>query len=182
MCGEVDVEHRPPLRQRPIPVRLPLLREERGRRETESVAGRDPAEHGAELVGVLEQIAHHAAGGDDRGERAPRLREFERLEAELADRDMNLKEAKLRLEQMDAMMESMRKGAEFGLQLDLTEAQIAGEYAKAFKALWEIGMAGDNPVATIQDIETALIDKRATNSPPQPLPSPNPNPVGNSPQ
>lgn len=103
-------------------------------------------------------------------------------EAELADRDMKLKEAKLNLDQMESMMKHMREGAEFGIDLDIKEADIALKYAQAMKALWEIGMAGDNPVATIQDIETALIDKRATQAPPQPLPSPDPNRSPESPQ
>ena len=98
-------------------------------------------------------------------------------EAELADREMSLKEAKLNLEQMESMMEGMRKGAEFGLQMDLTESEIALKYAQAFKALWEIGMAGDDPIKTVQNIETQLIDKVGAEAPPIPLDSPNPNPT-----
>lgn len=72
-------------------------------------------------------------------------------------------------------MEAMRKGAEFGLSLDKAEADIVRQYAEAFHKLWEMGMAGDNPIVTVQQIETQLIDKKPTAAPPIPLDSPQPN-------
>ncbi len=122
----------------------------------------------------LERLAPEPSGEQDPME-AVMMANLQR-EAELADRDMNIKEAKLNLDQMEAMMEGMRKGAEFGLQLDLTESEISLKYAQAFKALWEIGMAGDDPIKTVQNIETQLIDKVGAEAPPIPLDSPDPNP------
>ena len=95
--------------------------------------------------------------------------------AELDERRMSLDEAKLELDRMETMLEASRKGAEFGLELDKTEAEIASQYAAAFHKLWEMGMAGDDPVATVQDIETRLIDKQVALPPPVPLDSPQPN-------
>ncbi|MGI9251418.1 MAG: hypothetical protein ACR2PR_09485, partial [Pseudohongiellaceae bacterium] len=95
-------------------------------------------------------------------------------EAELAERDMALKETKQELDRLGVMMETMRKGAEFALQLDKTEAEIAHLYAQTFQKLWEMGMAGDDPIATVQNMETRLIDKTPGAAPPVPLDSPQP--------
>jgi chaperonin GroES len=121
----------------------------------------------------LDRLAPEPSGEPDPMEQL--MRANLAREAELADREMNIKEAKLNLEQMDAMMEGMRKGAEFGLKLDKTEAEISVAYADAMKSLWEIGMAGDDPVETVQNIETRLIDKKGAAVPPVPIDSPNPN-------
>jgi len=97
-------------------------------------------------------------------------------EAELAEREMILKEAKQEMDQLQATMEAARKGAEFGLDLDVKESEIAERYASAMLKLWEMGMAGDDPIKTVQNIETQLIDKVGAEAPPVPLDSPNPNP------
>jgi len=96
-------------------------------------------------------------------------------EAELAEREMGIREARLALDQSREMLKAMREGAEYGLTFDKTEAEIALKYTEAFTKLWEMGMAGDDPVATIQDIESRLIDKDIAPAPPPPLPSPQPN-------
>lgn len=103
-------------------------------------------------------------------------------EAELAERDMKIREAKQKMEQAQAMLKSMKEGAQMGLEYDQSEADIALTYANAFKALWEIGMAGDDPVATVQNMETRLIDRDDAPAPPIPLesPEPNPQPQGNT--
>jgi len=98
-------------------------------------------------------------------------------EAELADREMGLKEAKLELERSTAMMKAMKEGLDLGLQMDLTEAQITEKYANAMKAMWEIGMAGDDPIAAVENVETRLIDQQVGQAPQVPLESPNPNPT-----
>lgn len=96
-------------------------------------------------------------------------------EAELADREMNLREQRLALDTGKETMRAMKEGAEVGLQFDKTEAEIAKLYAEAFYKLWEMGAAGDDPVATVKDIEGRLIDKRIDlPSMPQPLSSPQP--------
>ena len=126
-------------------------------------------------VSDLERMAPEPSGEPDPMEQMMMMN-LQR-EAELAERDMNIKEAKQDLDRMEAMMKAMREGAEFGLQLDKTEAEIANAYADAFKKLWEIGMAGDDPIKTVQNIETQLIDKIGAEAPPVPLDSPDPNPL-----
>lgn len=121
----------------------------------------------------LDRLAPEPSGEPDPME-AVMMANLQR-EAELADREMNIKEAKMDLDRMETMMEAMRKGAEFGLTLDKTEAEIAVAYANAFKLLWEIGMAGDNPIETVQNIETQLIDNVGDRAPPSPVESPLPN-------
>ncbi len=97
-------------------------------------------------------------------------------EAELAQKEMDIREARLNLDQQKETLKAFREGAEYGLKFDLTEAQIADKYADAFKKLWEMGMAGDDPVRTVQDIERRLIDREASAPPPVPLESPQSNP------
>lgn len=97
-------------------------------------------------------------------------------EAELAQKEMDIREARLNLDQQKETLKAMREGAEYGLKFDKTEADIMRQYAEAFKALWEIGMAGENPVQTVKDIEAALIDRADSAPPPVPLESPRPNP------
>ena len=94
-------------------------------------------------------------------------------EAELADREMNIREARLDLDTQKETLRAMKEGAEVGLQFDKNEADIAFVYAQTFHKLWEMGMAGTDPIATVRDIEGQLIDKRIDlPPPPQPLPSP----------
>ncbi len=95
--------------------------------------------------------------------------------AELDEREMRIKEAKQKLDQAEALMKGHAEAVRMGLELDKTEAEIAEIYSRAFKALWEIGMAGDDPVATVGDIESRLIDKEVAPAPPVPLDSPDPN-------
>ena len=97
-------------------------------------------------------------------------------EADLAERDMQLREAKQDLDRTSAMLKAMKEGGEMALKLDLTEAQITKAYADAMFKLWEMGMAGDNPVKTVQDIEGALIDQQVAAPPPTPQPAPMANP------
>lgn len=98
-------------------------------------------------------------------------------EAELEEREMRLKEAKQDMERAREMMKALNEGAEFALKLDKTEAEIAKAYADAFEKLWQIGMAGDDPVATVQNMETRLIDRQPAPLPTPPQPSPDPNPT-----
>lgn len=96
-------------------------------------------------------------------------------EAELAEREMNIREQRLTLDQTKETLRAMKEGAEVGLQFDKNEADIAFIYAQTFHKLWEMGMAGEDPIATVRDIEGQLIDKRIDlPAPPQPLPSPQP--------
>lgn len=97
-------------------------------------------------------------------------------EAELGEREMNLRETRLQMDQAKETLKAMREGAEYGLSFDKTEAEIVAKYAEAFLKLWEMGMAGDDPVQTVLDIEDALIDKSVAQPPPVPLESPRPNP------
>jgi hypothetical protein len=97
-------------------------------------------------------------------------------EAELAQKEMDIREARLNLDQQKETLKAMREGAEYGLKFDQAEADIVAKYAEAFKKLWEIGMLGDNAVQTVQDIEAALIDRVDSAPPPVPLESPRPNP------
>ncbi len=96
-------------------------------------------------------------------------------EAELADREMNLREARLTLDQAKETVRAMKEGAEVGLKFDKNEADISFVYAQTFYKLWEMGMAGSDPIATVRDIEGQLIDNRIDlPAPPKPLPSPQP--------
>lgn len=97
-------------------------------------------------------------------------------EAELAQKEMDIREERLELDRNKEMLKALREGAEYGLKFDKTEADIARQYAEAFHRLWEMGMAGDDPVRTVQDIERRLIDREASAPPPVPLESPRPNP------
>jgi hypothetical protein len=97
-------------------------------------------------------------------------------EAELAQKEMDIREARLNLDKSKELMKAMREGAEYGLKFDKTEAEITAKYAEAFKTLWEMGMAGEDPVRTVQDIERRLIDREASAPPPVPLESPQSNP------
>lgn len=97
-------------------------------------------------------------------------------EAELAQKEMDIREARLNLDQQKETVKAMREGAEYGLKFDEAEATIMAKYAEAFKKLWEIGMAGDDPVRTVQDIEKRLIDRVDSAPPPVPLESPRSNP------
>ncbi len=97
-------------------------------------------------------------------------------EAELAQKEMDIREARLNLDQQRETLKALREGAEYGLKFDQGEADIVAKYAEAFKKLWEIGMAGDNPIETVKGIERALIDRADSAPPPVPLESPRPNP------
>ena len=97
-------------------------------------------------------------------------------EAELAQKEMDIREARLNLDQQKETLDAFREAAEYGLKFDQAEADIMAKYAAAFKTLWEIGMAGDDPVRTVQDIEKRLIDRVDSAPPPVPLESPRPNP------
>jgi hypothetical protein len=90
-------------------------------------------------------------------------------EADIAEREVTIKEQKQELERMSMMLKAMKEGAEMNLQLDLTEAQITEKYATAMHKLWEMGMAGDDPIAVVQGMEDALIDQTAA---PAALPAP----------
>lgn len=126
-------------------------------------------------VDDLERLAPEPSGEPDPMEQMM-VANLQR-EAELAEREMTLKEAKQEMDRTEAMMKAMREGAGLGLELDMAEADIALKYAQAFKALWEIGMAGDNPIKTVQNMERQLIDKQGAPAPPVPLDSPDPNPA-----
>jgi len=96
-------------------------------------------------------------------------------EAELADREMNIREQRLALDTQKETLRAMKEGAEVGLQFDKNEADISFVYAQTFYKLWEMGMAGADPIATVRDIEGRLIDKQIDlPPPPKPLPSPQP--------
>lgn len=98
-------------------------------------------------------------------------------EAEIAEREIAVKEAELEIKRLAAMLKAQKDGADMNLQLDLTEAQITKAYSEAMYRLWEMGMAGNDPVATVQGIEDALIDGNAPPPLPSPQAPPNPNPA-----
>ncbi len=126
-------------------------------------------------VADLEAMAPEPTGEPDPMEEL--MRANMARQAELEDRRMTIDEAELELKRMEAMMKGQKEAAEMGLKLDTAEADIAAKYAAAFKALWEIGMAGPDPVRTVQNMERRLIENRGAPPPPKPLDSPNPNPT-----
>ena len=83
-------------------------------------------------------------------------------QAELEERDMRLKEAKQDMERAEMMLKGHREAVSMGLDLDRTEAEIVEIYSRAMKALWETGMAGDDPIGKVQTIESRLIDQAPT--------------------
>ena len=97
-------------------------------------------------------------------------------QAELEERGMAIQEARLELDRAEQMMKALKEGAEYGLEFDKTEAEIADLYASAFKKLWEIGMQGDDVITAVENIETRLIDKKAGAAAPALLESPASNP------
>lgn len=122
----------------------------------------------------IERIAPEPSGEPDPMEQLM-LQNMAR-EADLAERDMQIKEAKQELDRLKAMMDAMQSGAQMNIDLDLTEAQITKAYAEAMHKLWEMGMAGDDPIEVVKDIEGELIDDRPMPKVPAPQAPPLANP------
>ncbi len=104
-----------------------------------------------------------------------RMANLEERDMKLKEREAQQKEARLQMEAADNLRKAMREGAEIEMSADEAEARIAKLYAEAFAKLWEIGMAGDDPVATVQNMESRLIEGRSAPEPPTPMQPPDPN-------
>lgn len=98
-------------------------------------------------------------------------------EAELAERDMQLKEAKQELDRMEAMLKHAKEATALGIDIDVKESQIMNAYADAMKKLWEIGVLGDDPAGTVEDFERRFIDKAGEMDSEMDLDSPDPTPT-----
>lgn len=82
--------------------------------------------------------------------------EFKQRDQQLKERDQQLREADQRMKQMKSQMEAAKEARQMGIDIDVSEADIALKYAQAFKVLSEIGISA--PLETVKKIETDFIN------------------------